>query len=527
MKVSVAEFIELDSIYSKKLTSSIEKFDDVIIGVKDFDNNSQGIFQGNKANYIRDDLSNTFNPIHSFYYEIADKMRSSLEMISVKAKRDFGVNGYIDTDEVKRIRDLTSSQVMQKIEYLELVNRTINDVKDTIFINQLKVHEISKSINDHTKYCNDVIDKVVEFNYYIYSQMCGIENLFKNQYTFGNNSAIYDGLSKLQIEEGSSYEDYLEGIYGPIIVPVGVKYKDREKYFKGLYDSVMRMDEQGLPQSVITTFLEDCSKIKSNNIEKVVADIYDWEGRNVFDYIFNYIDNGEEWNDAVKYSYDKKTNTIKINVNFVQKGKNTYSFSETESDFELFVRFVEEEWSQDNIDIFGYNTSVKVDGTDNNTYSGLRENVNVKTYTWNSDSSKKQVSHVKYGPFGWSPNNVGDVKMYSGYSKKGKDGEAYSEYDYRIVAAHEAGHIFGIGDGYRDGYDQGSIMDEPWLYKSTQSLDYEKMIGAFVAGEQQEMRFEDKKGNPIKKDNENKKHVKEFEEISLDLNEIIEIINND
>lgn len=320
-----------------------------------------------------------------------------------------------------------------------------------------------------------------------------------------------------------------DGKYGQIIIPGAIAFEDSEEYLRGLYVSVIRMEKLNLPERVITTFLEECSKIKSDNIENILNDIYDWEGRNVFEYVFADIDKKQEENDAVKFNYNKKTNTIEIDANLVSKNRVTLYTYGSESDFDIFVEGVEKYWNQDNVNIFGYSTNVKLDGKDNNTgFLGWRENINVSNANYVSWAPKwfPQVSNISYGPFvvgKWTPDNVGDIRMVNGHYKNYSNA-IISKEDYMLTAAHEFGHILGIGDGYNDLRSRNSIMDDQWNVDGPQSLDYEKMIGAFVSQQEQKMEFGDVFTRFNGKVDIEKPTDKDYEKIDLTLLEIIEMI---
>jgi hypothetical protein len=70
----------------------------------------------------------------------------------------------------------------------------------------------------------------------------------------------------------------------------------------------------------------------------------------------------------------------------------------------------------------------------------------------------RQVSHMTGGLTKWSVSNPGSIVMYKDYN----GGPDYSEYDYGRTAAHEFGHILGIGDAY--GYGPNAKDAEKKMY---------------------------------------------------------------
>jgi hypothetical protein len=65
----------------------------------------------------------------------------------------------------------------------------------------------------------------------------------------------------------------------------------------------------------------------------------------------------------------------------------------------------------------------------------------------------RQVSNMKSGKGGWSVSNPGKITIYKAYN----DDPDYTYNQYGGVAAHEFGHILGIGDAY--GYPPGATPE--------------------------------------------------------------------
>ncbi len=128
-------------------------------------------------------------------------------------------------------------------------------------------------------------------------------------------------------------------------------------------------------------------------------------------------------------------------------------------------------------DAFGNLSSYNPGDTNVSAYAGSRSDgikVNIQ--------DKSGISNVKGGLFGWSPNSPGRITMYTGDSRSTG---SYTADQFKIVSAHEFGHILGIADGYNNEtykyYD--SIMCDQWgKYNGTgkaSNLDIAKAINAY------------------------------------------------
>ena len=70
--------------------------------------------------------------------------------------------------------------------------------------------------------------------------------------------------------------------------------------------------------------------------------------------------------------------------------------------------------------------------------------------TYDPNSNKKQISNVETR--GWKINNIGTLTMYS-FFEDDQSQNLYSKNQYTFVAAHEFGHLLGIGDAYEENSD--------------------------------------------------------------------------
>jgi RHS repeat-associated protein len=165
--------------------------------------------------------------------------------------------------------------------------------------------------------------------------------------------------------------------------------------------------------------------------------------------------------------------SIRANFNFTGDGVNAELEGRTYKD--LFLEGVTDGWSNST-------TSVYVDTNS----EGI--NVNIKNETGTSNVSNFFFG-TRFVERFWSPSNPGTVTMHTGYFS----GEVYSADDFKVVAAHEFGHILGIDDGYKNTTHRtyNSIMCDPWsrrgerreryneTFGKASSLDIEKAVEAF------------------------------------------------
>jgi hypothetical protein len=120
---------------------------------------------------------------------------------------------------------------------------------------------------------------------------------------------------------------------------------------------------------------------------------------------------------------DAMTRNVSIRANFNITGNAADSSIEGSTYRALFLQGIEENWSGDGVSAYARESS---------------KGVKVKIV------DGAGTSNVRYGLFGWSPSNPGKMTIYTGFT----DGTARTAQQFKYTAAHEFGHILGLGDAY-------------------------------------------------------------------------------
>jgi len=97
-------------------------------------------------------------------------------------------------------------------------------------------------------------------------------------------------------------------------------------------------------------------------------------------------------------------------------------------------------------------------------------------------NAKKDNSYMTPPLFGWSPSNPGSVTMRTGDSRSGA---IYASDQFKWVAAHEFGHLLGVGDAYSSKNSTGVTSIFNNFGTSVQAGDISKVLKAQSTGKWQ------------------------------------------
>ena len=157
---------------------------------------------------------------------------------------------------------------------------------------------------------------------------------------------------------------------------------------------------------------------------------------------------------------DAITGNVSIRAAFIISGKAANNAIDGTTYRELFLQGIEEGWSNSTTSAYAREG-----------YKGIK--VNIKDATGTSNVTNFFGGFVELF---WSPSNPGKATLYT---------NNYSADNFKIVAAHEFGHLLGIDDGYNNAVYQNynSIMCDMWSDRNgtgrASSLDIETMLKAF------------------------------------------------
>jgi hypothetical protein len=168
------------------------------------------------------------------------------------------------------------------------------------------------------------------------------------------------------------------------------------------------------------------------------------------------------------------------------------TFPDTSTKYrELIVTGIKEKWKASSINVFGFDTTVKitvVDVNDGKSHSLNNNQRTVPVYTHNKlGVSNMSVPRILFLINNWSVANPGYFDMYVGDSR-GDAPSAYKLQDFKTVAAHEFGHILGMDDLYAKSdatikkyseKDNWSLMGHQWYAPHINNFDMQMVLTAF------------------------------------------------
>jgi hypothetical protein len=187
--------------------------------------------------------------------------------------------------------------------------------------------------------------------------------------------------------------------------------------------------------------------------------------------------------DGLKIKLNKNKVTIYWYCYFAGDNVDEKAFDSTSTFRKVITEAIKKKWSGSSFTVKGIkkvNVKTKIEDK-----SDGKSHIYAKGQNWSAIRfhNKAGIPHVQWPNknldwHGWTRNNPGDMELYKGDSRADK-GHRYSGDSFKVLVAHEFGHILGIADGYNNDSTENinSIMCDQWGSRNKIKVNKRKATG--------------------------------------------------